>query len=795
MSRMRRESRPAGNRPSRLARPGCRRRVAAGAAALLLATLPVGASSVRIHQVNTQAGFVAGTLEGVRVDARGVLTLASEVETVAEVSEPFAFAVARLPDGWAVGTGGEGRVLKVARDGTVSVLFDAPESNVFALWAEGDGTLYAGTSPGGKVYRIRGEVAEPFFDPHETYIWALARGADGALWVATGAEGRLYRVDARGKGEVAYDSDEPHLRSLLATGDGDLLIGTAGQGLLLRRSADGALRTLYDSTLAEVVAIAEAPGRTIFAAVLASEASWVDLAAPRPADAAAGGDGSVGAAGAAGAEAQATVSVTPDGDAEPAAGSRAAGARGPRSELVAISASGLVEPTWSSQEETIFSLAWAGRRLFMGTGGEGRLYSVEGSSRSANASPGASEPPPVPPLTVAIEHDFEHRQVVGLLAGPGAATAALPVVLTTNAAALYRLSERAAATGTYTSAALDAGQLARYGVLRWTGESPRGTRVRIRFRTGSSATPDSSWSPWSAAIEGVPAGSGCEVPAPEIGNGRFLQWQAELVGEDGRTPRLLAAEVSYRQINQRPKIERFGALDPGQILVPTNFNPADQVYEPASPNREGIFTTLQPATGVGDGRVKQLWKRGQRTLRWRASDPNGDELRYRLEVRSEGAGAAGKAGAADGFGWLPVAEDRTDDYYVFDATALPDGRYRFRLEVSDRRGNAENEALTAEQESEPVVIDHGAPARLGAVRRDGGWQVEVSDAWNPLREAMISIDAGEWRPVSVADGLLDGQRETLLLPGIPATARLVLLRLADAALNYETFDLTSEVKR
>ena len=71
----------------------------------------------------------------------------------------------------------------------------------------------------------------------------------------------------------------------------------------------------------------------------------------------------------------------------------------------------------------------------------------------------------------------------------------------------------------------------------------------------------------------------------------------------------------------------------------------------------------------------------------------------------------------------------------------------------------------------------------------------MTDRWNPLREAMLSVDAGEWRPAAAADGLLDGQSETLLLGEIPGSARLVLLRLADAALNYETFDLSSEVKR
>jgi hypothetical protein len=126
---------------------------------------------------------------------------------------------------------------------------------------------------------------------------------------------------------------------------------------------------------------------------------------------------------------------------------------------------------------------------------------------------------------------------------------------------------------------------------------------------------------------------------------------------------------------------------------------------------------------------------------------------------------------------------------------LPDGRYRFRLTASDREGNGAADALTATSESEPVVIDHTPPGRGRAERREGGWRVPVNDRWNPLREAMLSIDAGEWKPVEAADGLLDGQNETLLLGEIPPGAKLVLLRLADAALNYDTFDLSSEVKR
>ena len=715
--------------------------------AALVATAAAGAP-VRVIQTQTQAAFLAGTLDGVSIDARGVLALADRSERVAALEEPFAFSFAPLPDGWAVGTGDDGRVLKVGRDGRVAPLFDADEPQVFALWADPDGTLFAGTSPNGKIYRIAGGRGEVYFAPGETYIWAIARGSDGALWAATGTEGRLYRIAAAGQGEVAFDSEETHLRSLLPLPGGDLLVGSANSGLLLRwRAAEKSARTVYDSTLAEVVALAAGADGTTYAAVLASEASFLDLAPGKPAAAEAKSGGASDDA-----KPVVTVEVEEGGDA--GAGSRPAGARGPRSEVVRILASGAVEPLWQSADETIFSLLFARDRLWLGTGVEGKLYSLAGDQ-------------------ALVEKDLEDRQVVGL--APGATG---PALLTTNAAAVWRFVPGAEKRGTYTSAALDAGQAARFGVFRWSGDLPAATRARFSFRTGFSAEPDRTWSAWSAPVEGG------ELPLGGLDRGRYLQWKVDLEGADGATPRLAAAEVSYRQENLRPKVERFAALDPGQVLVPAGFNPADQVYEPASPNREGIFTTLEPGA-AREERLKPLWKKGWRTLRWKVADPNQDELRYALAVRpEEGEGS-----------WLAMADDLKDDYYGFDATALPDGRYRFRLSASDARGNAEGDALEARQESEPVVIDHTPPALVEARRAGAGARVRVYDAWNPLREASLSLDGGPWRPLAAADGLLDGQKEELVVTEIPATAKLVLLRLGDAAFNYSTVDLGAELAR
>lgn len=746
--------------------------------ALLLA-VPLAATQVKIFQAQSQAAFLAGTLDGVSVDPLGRLELAPRVERLTALSEPFLLTAAVHPDGWVLGTGNAGKVLLVDRRGKVTELFAAPEPEVFAVWADPDGTVYAGTSPGGKVYRIprraQGKTpaapgAEVFFDPGETYIWALARGADGALLVATGTQGKLFRVDGKGKGSVLYDSDDTHVRSLVALPGGDVLMGTAGEGLILRLGKDGQVRTLYDAQQPEVVALAATPDGTCYAAVVASEASLLDLSkpptgAPGSAGGQGGGQQAQGQEAARSGEGQATVTVTVEGEGEtpaPPAGRRSGA--GPRSEVLRIAPAGVVEKLWTFDDETVYSLLWQAGSLWVGTGLEGKLFRWDGSE-------------------MLLVKDVDERQVVALLPGePG------PAFATTNASALYRVTAGRERRGTYTSAPLDAGQVARFGTFRWRGEAAPGSAVRFSFRSGVSAEPDRTWSPWSEPRAGE------ELPLAELPLGRYVQWRAELTatgergsgGTDGgggggeSSPRLYGAELSYRQENLRPRIDNLGALEAGQILVPANFNPSSQVYEPAHPNREGIFTGLEPAPDEGGRAVKPLWKQGYRSLRWAASDPNDDKLSYSLAFRP-----------SDEERWMPMVEDLTDNYYSFDATVLPDGVYRFRLTASDRPANDPASTLSAEQVTDPVVIDHTPPALAGVERQGGALRATVTDALSPIREAVYSVDAGEWKPARAADGLLDGERETVLIdPAAEKGGHMVLLRVTDAAYNVVTFDLS-----
>lgn len=708
---------------------------------------PVTAET-RVFRMHSREEFLQGTLEGIAVDGLGTLRLADQVERLAEVDEPFLLSATTHPDGWIVGTGNAGKVLSISRQGEVRVLFATDEPEVFAVWADPDGTLFVGSSPNGKVYRLANDTVDVFFSPGETYIWGLARAANGRLLVATGTEGRLFEVDDRGRGQVLFDSEDTHLRSMKVLPSGEVLLGTAGEGLILKLSPEGQPRTLYDAPHPEVVAFAADPEGDCYAAVLASEASRVSLdrqVTQEPTESTAGEDESDD-------QGQATVTVSTDGSGM-TVGSRPAGFAGPRSEILRISGAGAIETLTTFEEETVYSLLWFGERLWIGTGVEGKIFSLEDHA-------------PV------LENEVDERQVVALLGSSGGMAFA-----TTNAAAIYRVVGQQARQGIYTSPVLDAGQIARFGILRWIGEQPGESGLAFSFRSGMSAEPDKTWTAWS------PYRSGEQISLESLPSGRYLQWRTRAAAVAGAEPSLSEVTLSYRQANLAPRIKKLEVLDPGQILVPANFNPAQQVFEPAHPNREGIFTSLESTDTDENRRLKTLWKKGYLSLRWEADDPNGDTLKYSLAFRQE-----------DGSGpWLSVVENIEEDYFGFDATALPDGRYRFRLSVVDRDQLDDPEIRISEEVSGSVLNDH-SPAVLESIQKRGtALELVVEDRWNPLRSVETSVDAKEWRPVRPTDGLLDGQRETLL---IEATGResLLLLRVVDAAFNVMTYDLSGEIE-
>jgi large repetitive protein len=76
-----------------------------------------------------------------------------------------------------------------------------------------------------------------------------------------------------------------------------------------------------------------------------------------------------------------------------------------------------------------------------------------------------------------------------------------------------------AATGTHLSRVLDAQQMVTWDRAFYRADVPTGTALRVRVRTGSTPTPDATWSAWETL-----SGSGARVP----GASRYLQYRVDM---------------------------------------------------------------------------------------------------------------------------------------------------------------------------------------------------------------------------------------------------------------------------
>jgi len=102
--------------------------------------------------VSTQADFLKGDVENLSIDSDGRVFPGPAASVLAETAAPFLWTVVAGPDGtlWA-GSGNEGQVVKLGKDGKLTTFFDASELEVHALAAAPHGGLLVGTSPAGRT--------------------------------------------------------------------------------------------------------------------------------------------------------------------------------------------------------------------------------------------------------------------------------------------------------------------------------------------------------------------------------------------------------------------------------------------------------------------------------------------------------------------------------------------------------------------------------------------------------------------------------------------------------------------
>jgi outer membrane protein assembly factor BamB len=707
------------------------------ALALLATASSADAAASKSFRQTTAKDFEEGEATASMILPDGTVVPGMRTSPVA-LEAAFVWCSTISPDGKTAyfGTGDQGRIYAVdvaggdARARRVATL-DA--AWVTALVARADGTLVAGTTPGGKLFTIDPKKIEkaadgkadatasvrPFATLGTDHVWSLALDAKtGVVYAGTGGPGKIFAIDRNGRSKELWDSGDKHVVSLLQADDTHLLAGTSETAILFRVGLDGRAEALGDFDAEEVRAIARS-GKAIYVAVNDFEHAAPAITA-----------GPVAARGT-------RITVSPTNSPASAGALPRPGQRKAKAALYRIDPDGRTEQIFSIGDGYFTALTVDDEgRAFVGTGTEGRVYRVD------------------PDRKAALAIDLPERQALTLLrAGKNF------LVGTGDIGGLYRVTPAPAKQATYLSRVLDADFHARWGLLRWHGTHELG----VATRSGNTAKPDATWSAFSELDHPRTTGDG-GVGLVGSPSARYVQYRLTFGAADAHVGEVTLA---YLPQNQRARITEI-TVGEGSGAAP-----------PATGAALGALgsTTTAATTRTHSPVIK---------LHWKVDNTDGDDLVYRLSFREENEAV-----------WRPLGgpEPLTRSDFDWNTEGLPDGSYVVRVAVSDERSEPRDRALDSASDSAPILVDNRKPEVAGLVAKYPFVSGRAHDDQSPLTSLEYSVDGTEWQQLSPADGICDDLVEAfnVKLPALTPGPHAVTVRAWDSADNVGAASVTVRV--
>ena len=700
----------------------------------------------------TQADFLRGEVEQLSIDEHGRLTLGPELTRVHSVAAPFVWTALAGADGTLfLGTGNDGKVIKVEKSGQASVFYDSTEMEVHALAAAPGGGLFAATSPDGRIYKLDAKgQASPFFDPDDKYIWSLAVDRDGNVFAGTGDKGIVYKITPDGKGQRFFATKASHAVALAFDQERQLLVGTGTPGRVFRVDAAGKGFLLLDTTYQEVRAIRIDPKGVIYAAAQSSPRSpggdsLTDaLTAPPPVTPSIP---------------NVSTEITSISVVDVAAASQAGGPsssgdrRNPTGAVFRVQPDGLWDELWAPREDAPYDIAIEpDGALLVATGTKGKLFRLSGD-----------------PVNVVLVTRVPAQQATMLVRA-----ADRTYVATANPGLLMAISSARATHGTYESDVKDARLVSTWGVITWRATAPAGSKVEVFTRSGNTRTPDDAWSAWSGPY---PNAEGSQITSPKA---RYFQWRAVLTGTSTALPTLTSLSSAYLPRNIRPQVVSITVHPPGVVFQKPFSSGETEIAGLDEETQDRRAAANAPGGGGAPALGRRIFQKSLQTFAWKAEDDNNDELSYDVSYRREGDTS-----------WRVLKTDLRDTLLVWDTSSVPNGTYVLKVLASDRRANPAEVALAGELESSSFEIDNVSPTvQIGAIGRDGARFVvpaEVRDADSAVTRVEYSLDAQRWQTAFPRDGILDARHETFELRLEPeAAGRTLVIRATDALGNVGT---------
>jgi len=644
---------------------------------------------------------------------------------------------------------GEGDGIAVTADGSVEL---GPSLSKLAVGAAGyvwdatrapDGRIYAVTGTPGALVRIDGDEHTVLLSEETADLAALARAPDGRVFVGS-APGGVVTVVAPdgGGGNVLIETGQGYIWCMEYSPAHGLLVGTGDAARVYAVRATGRAETIFESDEASVTALAAVGDRVL--AGTAGEGLLVDVTPgqrPRvlfdsPYEEITGiaSDASGAVYFAASTIAFEEMLDEPNGD---------GGSYGDGS-LYRMEGDAVVE-LWEAIGVPLTCVGPAADGALVGTAANGRIHALDRDGRRS------------------VVAELDTGEILAIESHDGRL-----LVATGRPGGVFEEGRGGAARGSLVSRALDAGSGARWGRLLVRAETPRGTGVRAETRSGNTELPGEGWSEWAPLDDGG-AGS---VGSPAA---RFLQWRLTLESDrGGATPTVREVELSFRNENRPPRVRAVVVHDPADAGAVTGPGLGQGMVSQRLPS--GLEVTYSPG-GPGEGGDLASLIRGHRTAEWQADDPDGDRLRFDLDVRPE-----------TGEVWTSLATDVESAAYTWDTTSMPEGSYVLRVVASDRADNPSGGAA-GELSSAAFPVDHTPPrfASADVSLENGSLVVEgvVEDAASAVVIIEVAVDFGAWERAFASDGILDSRREAYrrVFDGIAGGPHAVAVRAVDRAGN------------
>jgi hypothetical protein len=230
--------------------------------------------------------------------------------------------------------------------------------------------------------------------------------------------------------------------------------------------------------------------------------------------------------------------------------------------------------------------------------------------------------------------------------------------------------------------------------------------------------------------------------------------------------------VAYVNRNVAPSIDAVSVQDPAVVFISSSYPASPQIVEATNPDEYGIFSSLENPREKNE-QGKKVYRKGYRTITWRAHDDNGDSLRYTLSFRRKGTDK-----------WLRLRDAMDESQMNFDTSQLPDGTYQLRLVASDAVDNPEA-PLSDAKEGVEFQVDNTPPS-IAVTTEGDDVVIRISDKLSTIGKVEYSADAQKWIRLTPTDGIADSQEETYRLKRNAVEGKFVVIRATDAFYNVAT---------